>query len=916
VELLGRERELDAAARAVDAARAGAVRGVALLGEAGIGKSALLAAIADRAAEAGLRVLHGRGVEHERAVPFALVVDAFDRWVAALHPARLSTLGTELGDILPAAGGPPGRPAVERIRYHRALRALVELLSRETPVALVLDDLHWADEASLEFVLHLLRRPPDAPLLLAFALRRPVPRLVDAVRAAPGFEPLDLGPLERRHALALLAGVTDPRRRERIALDAAGNPFFLRELARAATVPGDSLPRTVVASIQIEVAALDDEARALLQGAAVAGDPFDPELAAAATGGTSPVGAALDRLVAADLVRASDGRSFAFRHPLVRRAVYDGAPPAWRLDAHERVAGALERRGARPAMRAYHVAQFARPGDAAAIALLAEAAGDAAATAPATAAHWYGAALRLLGEDAPGRRADLLAARASALAGAGRLVESRAALVDALEQHAGPPPSALVTACAQVETELGHHASARRRLEAALPVASPEDRAAFAFELAAGAFYAGYRDDLRAWSLPAVRAAADADDEVTLVGAEALDAVGARWSGEPASANAALARATAGFWRLQDATFTARPAAAVYVALAQHLAERYSDAAATSTRALDIAGERGLGHVLVPLLLTRAMARGNLLELDRARRDAETAEDMARLQGVPRLVFFAVWVHGRLQHHRGETAAVARAIAECAQLVHELEPSSMTRTGLCSLAAIRADADPAAAIRDMTAIAGPQLEGIDPTWRSSMLLTLVRAAIATGALEDAERWAGCATDFTARWELPVGRARADCARAELLLARGDAGSAAALAGAAADRLPAALDALDARLVAGRAYAAAGRAERAKAALARVVADADRGGAVRLAAAAARELRRLGVRTPSQGHRPGGGGLSERERRIAELVAEGHANKQIAATLHLSEKTIRNSLTRIYAKLGVRSRTQLAARLRA
>ncbi|MDA0141950.1 helix-turn-helix transcriptional regulator, partial [Solirubrobacter deserti] len=143
-------------------------------------------------------------------------------------------------------------------------------------------------------------------------------------------------------------------------------------------------------------------------------------------------------------------------------------------------------------------------------------------------------------------------------------------------------------------------------------------------------------------------------------------------------------------------------------------------------------------------------------------------------------------------------------------------------------------------------------------------------------------------------------------------ARGDAPAAAPLAlaaAAAADRIPAPLDAAKARLLTGRAFAAAGESESAKAALQQVAADASRGGALLLRDAAARELRRLGTRvaTRHDAREP----LTERERCIADLVAGGHSNKQIAATLFLSEKTVRNALTRVYAKLGVRSRTQLA-----
>ena len=214
--------------------------------------------------------------------------------------------------------------------------------------------------------------------------------------ARPGFAELALEPLGDDAALGLLADVRDVAVRRRVVREAGGNPLFLRELARAAGRSAGALPRTLVAAVGVELAGLPARDRTLLEGAAVAGDPFDPELAAAAASLEFDA-AALDRLVAADLVRATgDGRQFAFRHPLVQRAVYDSAPPAWRLTAHERAAAALEARGAPPAARAYHVARHARPGDEAAIALMSLAGADAAATAPASAAHWYGTALRLL----------------------------------------------------------------------------------------------------------------------------------------------------------------------------------------------------------------------------------------------------------------------------------------------------------------------------------------------------------------------------------------------------------------------------------------------------------------------------------------------------------------------------------------
>src|SRR5262249_30148927 len=144
--------------------------------------------------------------------------------------------------------------------------------------------------------------------------------------------------------------------------------------------------RTLLAAIGAELAALGERDRELARGAAVSGDPFDLELAAAAAA-QDPAHASLDRLVGAGLIRPAGAAGFEFRHALVRRAVYDGAGPAWRLAAHERVAAELARRGASAAARGHHVARYAKAGDEQAIAVLTQAARSAVDVAPASAAH-------------------------------------------------------------------------------------------------------------------------------------------------------------------------------------------------------------------------------------------------------------------------------------------------------------------------------------------------------------------------------------------------------------------------------------------------------------------------------------------------------------------------------------------------
>ena len=710
--------------------------------------------------------------------------------------------------------------------------------------------------------------------------------------------------------------------RERVVREAGGNPLFLRELARAARAGEDELPPTLAAALRRDLAELAPCERALLEGAAVAGDPFEPELAAAAAG-NAPGAAALDRLAAAGLVRsAGRGRAFSFRHPLLRRAVYDAAPPGWRLDAHERVAAALERRGADLGARAHHVARSAREGDQAAIALLTVAAAEAAAVSPAAAARWYGEASRLAGERSG---LALLVPLAQALLESGRLREARDALGRALAEPGGNATE-LIVACAAVEVLLGRHADARRRLLDALDSAPPSQVAALSLELASSAFYRGRPRELGEW---AGRAAATAAAPATIARAEALRALGALWEHDAVKAATALERAAA--QRAGDAL------ALRDLANAELLMERYSAAAATSAprarppplrgRAARVA-DRPRGRTRQPPRSRRGGGRDRTCRRERAVPEPPAPRDESAMGVVP------------------EPAALAAP------------PARAARAGLRALAARPDRPLPRPGARRAARGGGGRppdhrvgAERVDPYRRMRDGRAPRRPRPRTRAarhaagrrgptrgrrpelvgLDPAGGGASRARRRPPRSRRPLGRASGD-EPSRLARKRGPralrsgrssarprprgGGSRMSLQAAAdGDRVDARRDAAEARLLAGRALAAAGRDEAAKAALQQVAADTGRGGALLLRDAAARELRRLGTRIAAHGRRAGGGTLTEREREIARLVTDGHSNKAIAAALYLSEKTVRNALTRTYAKLGVRSRTQLARALR-
>ncbi len=283
-------------------------------------------------------------------------------------------------------------------------------------------------------------------MLLALAFRpAQAPARLTAALAVPAVTRVALAPLTQEQAAQLLAGVA-PATVAAMYRHGGGNPFYLEQLARGlsgdldARGGGDAfadgiVPGAVAASLADELASLPPPSRALLDAAAVAGEPFEPDAAAAiAQLETDEALSALDDLLAVDLVRPTRvPRRFIFRHPLVRRAVYEATPGGWRLAAHARAAAALEAQGASAAERAHHVEQAAAPGDEEAIALMLEAARATAPRDPAAAVRWLKAALALLpaGDDA--RQVDVRAELAAAQRSAGELEQCRQTLLDAIE---------------------------------------------------------------------------------------------------------------------------------------------------------------------------------------------------------------------------------------------------------------------------------------------------------------------------------------------------------------------------------------------------------------------------------------------------------------------------------------------------
>lgn len=925
VAFLARDAEMVRIAEACRAARDGEARAIGIVGEAGIGKSALLDALAAAADGAGLLVLRGRAAEHESGVPFALAIDAFDDHVAELHPTRVASVGPDLEAVLPAAArsrapAPATGGPAERFRYHRALRALIELLGRQRPLAVLLDDLHWADEASVDLIAYLLRRPPRVGFLLGFTLRpsEGAGRLLEIARRSPNWVELQLAPLPEEAARQLLPADLAPTVRDRVLHDAGGNPLFLLELARRAD---DTLPDRLVAGVRQELNDLDDQVRTFAWAAAVAGDPFDVDVAAAAAD-MDPAHAmgALDGVVVTDLVRTTDQpRAFMFRHPLVHRAVYDAAPPGWRLLAHGRAAAVLARRGAEPIVRAHHVEQFAQPGDDEARSLLRQAAMAAADTSPAAAVRWYRAALRLVPHDDTGERAQLLAPLANALTFAGRLEEGRAALAECIDLvPAGSDERAeLIVAATLVDMLLLGTPAADRWLQIALDDLPGRFRAQAMRWRSALAIFRGDADAVTTWADRAARELDRGADPVAAAAVMCLKGMGRTLAGKPGGD--LFDRAVAELSEVDDARLGRDADVTWSIGAALAIAERFADAVAVLERLMGDARATRQDQLVQHLHIMMAMVKQPLLDLDGGLEHAEAGEESARLLRLDHELALALCQRARLLAMKGNHAEAERAAVESDECFRVDKRIAVFKLHIAHNAVVRHGPDPERMLAVLQEVGGRDLERITHSSVSGLLLTSVQAALALDRVDDADRWGRRIAELAAGPDLPATSVRAARARAEVLLARGEQAAAAELATTAvgeAERHGLPQEELGARILTGRALLAADDEPGRKAGmdqLRRAGDDAARVGAIPERDAAARELRRAGVHVSTRTRRPGPGAetLTAREREVAELAAGGCSNKQVAAKLFISVKTVEANLSRVYSKLGVRSRTELA-----
>jgi DNA-binding CsgD family transcriptional regulator len=381
--LVERELELETVERLLAGAGAGFGGAVVFEGPAGIGKSSLLAAA--RTAAVDLRVLSARGGELERELPFGIVrqllepvvvtCDADEREALLAGAAVLAEPVLFAAD--PEAGAEPSFSALHGLYW------LTVNLADARPLLLAVDDVHWADVASLRWLIYLARRLAGVPLALVLATRAaepgPVQELLDELLVIPEVAVLQPGRLSEEAitvlAVQLLAAEPDPSFVTACARATGGNPFLLQELLRELDRRGIAPSREnaglasqlsshgVGRAVRARLRRLPPECTTLARAVAVLGDPAEPTLAAQMAGLDGDAASrAADAL--AEAMIFEPGRQLAFVHPLVRSSVYSELSSQERARHHERVARLLTGAGAATDRIAVHLLATNPGGDA------------------------------------------------------------------------------------------------------------------------------------------------------------------------------------------------------------------------------------------------------------------------------------------------------------------------------------------------------------------------------------------------------------------------------------------------------------------------------------------------------------------------------------------------------------------------
>ena len=900
--LRGREREQDALRQLVDGARDGHGGVLVLSGQPGAGKSALLEDAVSETVD--VTVLRTRGVESEAPLPFA----ALHR---LLRPVlgRLDAIPTRQANALRAAFGESQEAVGDRHLVFLAALNLLSEIASDHAVVVVVDDAHWLDDASSAALLFTARRVDTEPIALLFAVRDDEAGAFDsrdlAVLKVAGVDDLAAGALIDDQTEATV----DPRVREDLLRITQGNPLGLVELTRALSpdqlAGREPLPDRLPLTERVERAFLDRfrtlpaPAQTLLLVAAA----DDSGRTATVTRAAEILGAGGDALDIAEesgLLEVDDGR-LTLRHPLVRSAIYGAATSSRRRQAHRALAEAL-RGTPQEDRRAWHLAASVDGPDAEVVAAL----DDAAERARRRGGHEAAAAASTraaeLTEDPESRAHRLLAAAGSSLA-AGRPDDTsrlaRAALMDATDPLLRAD---LLQLQGQVEWNTRSLDDGYRIVCQAAATAVDQDPArarVLAMLASALASFGAHAADAPEPATIAPAPAADAPPE-ELVAGHLLEGFSAVSRNDWETASAALHRA----WETPVGA-GAPPLLHSNLAIAtMHLGD---DARAIALHDLQLQRARDDGAIN---MIEHALTRGAVFRIAtgawaEATSMAQEALLLDRNLGLDQVVTFPMAELAVITALRGDPQAPDR-LRELERGLEDHPPRGVVAglvTDLTHWAAARQlDAPPATALHHLEQIRLPVVR-----WLSA--IDRIETAARADRRDRATQWLEELRSFAEGTDMPWAWAAVHHGEGVLVPSGAEESFRRALEWHA--RSPRVPGRARTQLALGEHLRRNRRRTDARVPLREALDTFESLGAGFWAERARQELRASGE-TARRGDDLVATELTAQETQVASLVRQGLSNKDVAARLFISPRTVDFHLRNVYTKLGITSRTELAA----
>jgi len=924
--LIGRDSELAMLDVLVTEAAAGRGSSVLIEGEPGIGKSSLVRSAVARAADAGCQAFWGAGDELGEALPLLPLLEALRVRDPSSDPRRSSIMRLLRGED-PADRGTDATAALAE-----QLLALVAEECGVRPTILVVDDLQWADQASVALWGRLARSARQAPLLLVGTMR-PVPQRDDllALRRAAGEARMQLAGLTEAAAAelvaALVGGMPDDKLL-RLAGGAAGNPLYLTELAdaltrsSAVTVTGagiaelasGSVPRSLSAAIADRLGFVSGPVRQVLRAAALLGVDFAvPDLAIVLGHTVADLIPAVDEARAAGVL-AEFGSGLGFRHPLIRAALYDEMPKPVRAAWHREAGRALAEAGASPNRVARQLLQAVdgpggatEPMDEWMLSWLVRTAEPLTGQAPQVAAELLRQAVASSPADSV--QHDRLVSRlADALYRVGDAAEAEQVASRALARAVQPDLVVdLHWTLAQCRMRVGRFAESLATLDQALalPGISARHRARLLVMAARTHSKLGEAEKAGQVATTALAVASDSGDNWAMGWALHVLTIVTSAQTEMAAALPLFDRAltvTEGDPALTDLWLLLQ----INKAVTLGDLDRYEEAFAAARQARHLAGQAG-----VVIRLVQAHGALGQLFFDTGRWADAMAEVEALREDLkePIAACIDLGIAGVICFHRGEIAQARRHLAAAAPQAERIGNRVLSPLVLARSLDRELEGELPEALAVLTAGIGDNTEALDEI--EELLADAVRLATTIGDLGTAWTLAGQAAALAADSEIPHRQANA-------LYCRGLLDHDASGLLAAADRYCDAgwplLRAKALEAAAGE-FVRGGDRDQARAAFVRAVEIyASLGAAADVARLQAR-FRAHGIRRgPRAKHRQARSGwdsLTPAESKIAELVRGGLSNPEIAAKLLLSRRTVATHVSHILKKLDVHSRIDIA-----